>query len=305
MDYYSILYPAVAALDPNEPRTRAAIYNRARKIVADRAADDSASGNAELSRELLSLESAIQRIEKEFLRKESFSNGRLGPSRLDRIRSYLWPQRTAVVNTEPRSGWLWKAAAALSVIFAIALSAALGFSYWMMIKPGLAPSAEEILSPRKSVEAIVEEPNPGADQRPYTLRRQLVYYRTTYPPGALVISKSQKFLYLVRPNVLAMRYSIGIGRKCADSSGLYQVSQKEEFPGWDAPASSGQMDLLTRNANPLGARALHLERDERRIHGISKAIGVGSTLSCFQLINDDIIDLFNRVPVGTRVVATN
>jgi lipoprotein-anchoring transpeptidase ErfK/SrfK len=65
------------------------------------------------------------------------------------------------------------------------------------------------------------------------------------------------------------------------------------------------MDLLTWNANPLGARALYLERDERRVHGISKAIGLGSSLSCFQLINDDIIDLFNRVPVCARVVAAN
>ena len=302
MDYFSVLYPAVAALDPNDPQTRAAIYDRARRIVTDHAAD-SATDNTRLSNELLALENAIQRIEKEFVRKESSGSGRQS-AYLDLIRSYLWPPRTNTIDLRQRSGSIWKMAAAVSVVFAIAISG-IGLSYWMKMKPKPEPYAEKSFSQAKTADANAEEPAAGGDQRPYTLRRQLVYYRTTYPPGALVISKSQKFLYLIRPNVAALRYSIGIGRKCADSAGLYQISDKEEFPGWNDPVQSGQIDLLTRNANPLGARALYLERDERRIHGISRAVGVGSALSCFQLINEDIIDLFDRVPVGTRVVAAN
>lgn len=303
MDYFSVLYPAVAALDPNDPQTRAAIYNRARRIVTDHAAN-SATDNTRLSNELLALENAIQRIEKEFLRRESSGNERRS-AYLDLIRSYLWPPRTDTIDLRPRSGLIWKVAAAVSVVSAIAIGGGIGLSYWMKMKSKPEPYAEKSLSQAKTADAKAEDPAAGGDQRPYTLRRQLVYYRTTYPPGALVISKSQKFLYLVRPNVVALRYSIGIGRKCADSVGLYQISEKEEFPGWNDPQQSGQIDLLTRNANPLGARALYLERDERRIHGISKAVGVGSALSCFQLVNEDIIDLFDRVPVGTRVVAAN
>ncbi len=302
MDYFSVLYPAIAALNPNEPQTRAAIYNRARHIISDRLAD---SDNTRLSKELLSLEDAIQRIESEFLRNDVAKRGRWELPSLDWIRSLFRPARTNTIILRQRSGLLWNTAAVVSIVLAIAISAGIGLSYWMQNKAKPSPYPEDRLSQTKASDTNVEVPSPGADQRPYTLRRQLVYYRTTHPPGALVISKSQKFLYLVRPNVVALRYSIGIGRKCANSVGLYQISEKEEFPGWDDAAPSGQVDLLTRNANPLGARALYLERDERRIHGISKAIGMGSALSCFQLVNDDVIDLFNRVPVGTRVVATN
>jgi lipoprotein-anchoring transpeptidase ErfK/SrfK len=303
MDYFSVLYPAVAALGPNNPQTRAAIYNRARRIVTDRVAD-SAADNTRLSNELLALEKTIQRIEKEFSRKASSKIGGRRSAFVGLMQSLLWPPRTHTPDLGQRSDLIWKSAAALSVILAIAICGGIGLSYWTKIKSKPAPDADDISS-RIKADANVEDPGPGADQRPYTLRRQLVYYRTTFPPGALVISKSQKFLYLIRPNVVALRYSIGISRKCADSTGLYQISDKEEFPGWNDPAPSGQIDLLTRNANPLGARALYFERDERRIHGVSKAVGAGSALSCFQLINEDIIDLFDRVPVGTRVVAAN
>ncbi len=87
------------------------------------------------------------------------------------------------------------------------------------------------------------------------------------------------------------------------------MSEKEEFPGWNDPTPTAQASslspLISRNANPLGARALYLERDDRSIHGISRVVGTGSSLACFQLVNEDVIDLFDRVPVGTRVVAMN
>jgi lipoprotein-anchoring transpeptidase ErfK/SrfK len=192
----------------------------------------------------------------------------------------------------------------VSALIVVVLAGGIGVSYWLDSESRPGRDAVERLPVPKAADPIPDIAA-GSDQRPFTLRRQLVYYRTTHPPGSIIISRSQKFLYLVRPNVVAMRYSIGIGSKCADSAGLYLVSAKEEFPGWDDPVPSGQIDLLTRTANPLGARALYLERDERRIHGISRAIGMGSSLSCFQLVNDDVIDLFERVPIGTRVVATN
>lgn len=289
MDYYSVLHSAIEALDPNEPATRAAIYNRARKIITDKAAD-SHIANTNLSNELMSLEKAIQRIEKEFLKKEA---------------AELEAQERTTRFLRRDSGWPWKTAALASIAVAFVAAAGIGLFYWAQSKPKTVQNIADSGSRARTTEAPLSEPDLGSDSRPYTLRRQLVYYRTTYPPGALVISKSQKFLYLVRPNVTAMRYSIGISRRCADSAGLYQVSDKEEFPGWDGAAPAGQVDLITRNANPLGARALYLERDERRIHGVSKSVAPGSSLACFQLINEDIIDLFDRVAVGTRVVATN
>lgn len=305
MDYFPILHSAVSALNPNEPRTRAAVYNRARQLLADRLTD-AAGGNAALSKELLALENAVQRIEDEFLDRESLDleTPRRSPY-LDRLKSYFSPPREEIVDLDRRPGTIWKIAAAVSAVAIIAIVGGMGLSYWMDAQRKTASATKETLPLTKAAEAPLPDVTPDSDQRPYTLRRQLVYYRTTLPPGAIVISKSQKFLYLVRPNVVAMRYSIGIGSKCADSVGLYQIADKQEFPGWDDPVPSGQIDLLTRNANPLGARALYLERDERRIHGISRAIAMGSALACFQLVNDDVIDLFERVPVGTRVVATN
>ena len=307
MDYYPILRPAVVALNPNDPQTRAVLYNRARKLLADRAAA-STVGNTALSKEFLALENAIQRIEEEFLEQQSPAKKSFASRMLQRF-SRSWPrsepplQQEETVDLRP-SGRGWKIAAAASALGIVVVAGGMGLSYWLNSKSRPARgTVESFPAPRMA------EPLPdlaaGSDQRPYTLRRQLVYYRTTLPAGSIVISKSQKFLYLVRPNVVAMRYSIGIGNRCVDSVGLYLIASKEEFPGWDEPTPSGQSDLLTRTANPLGARALYLERDERRIHGISRAIGMGSSQSCFQLVNDDVIDLFERVPVGTRVVAGN
>jgi len=305
MDYYPILRSAIAALHPNEPRTRAVLYNRARKLLADRATT-STIANAALSKEFLALENAIQRLEEEFLEQESPGMESFG-SRIRQRFSRLWPRferpPQETVDLRP-SGRGWKIAAVASALGVVVLAGGVGMSYWLNSKSRSARGTVENFPAPRIAEPVLDLAA-GSDQRPYTLRRQLVYYRTTYSPGSIVISKSQRFLYLVRPNVVAMRYSIGIGSRCADSVGLYLIAAKEEFPGWDEPAPSGQMDLLTRTANPLGARALYLERDERRIHGISRAIGVGSSQSCFQLINDDVIDLFERVPVGTRVVAGN
>ncbi len=73
-----------------------------------------------------------------------------------------------------------------------------------------------------------ERPTADGDNMPYILRRQLVYYRTTHPPGTVVISKSQNFLYVVRPNSTAMRYTIGMAPDTSEASGLYQVSRKDD-----------------------------------------------------------------------------
>lgn len=290
MEYYAILRPAIAALNSNDPQTRAAVYQRARTIVANRALD-SAVGNAEISGELLALENAIQRIEAEFVREAATPIEEWEPA--------------PSIDLEERSGWIWKATAAVLIFGTVAIAGAIGYSFWTDYKVKPTQQTAEVFIPIKSV-GVTPQDIIDSDQRPFTQRRQLVYYRTNYPPGAVVISKSQRFLYLIRPNLSALRYSIALGRKCIDSVGLFSVSEKQEFPGWNDPASSEPSSpLLAKTANPLGARALYLESDERLIHGISRVLGLGSSLACFQLVNDDVIDLFERVPVGTRVVAAN
>ncbi len=202
IDYFSVLYPAVAALNPNDPQSRASVYKRARTIVANRALN-SAAANAAISKELAFLEDAIQRIESEFSLRDAESVEYLSPP-------------PGSIDLEPRSGWLWKSAAAASVLIAIVVAGYFTLSPFGEKERAPAGQIDRVISPTKAVDVIQAFDTTEGDHRPYTLRRQLVYYRTTYPPGALVISKSQRFLYLVRPNLSALRYSIAVGRKCTE-----------------------------------------------------------------------------------------
>jgi lipoprotein-anchoring transpeptidase ErfK/SrfK len=131
-----------------------------------------------------------------------------------------------------------------------------------------------------------ERPTADGDNMPYILRRQLVYYRTTQPPGTWIISKSQNFLYVVRPNSTAMRYTIGMGPDCSDASGLYQISRKE---------------------GPPEGRLLYLGDSKFRIKQASTPITIGrmSPSPGFQLVADDFTDLYDNGDVGTRVVVAN
>lgn len=147
---------------------------------------------------------------------------------------------------------------------------------------------------------------------PYFLRRQLVYYRTVYSPGMIVIDRSPRHLYLVEPQVRAVRYGIGIGGECAANPGLRRISRIAEWPEWRPSA-----ELLKRKSypkwvaggpgSPLGARAIYFEGDELGIHGTNapKSIGQAVTLGCFRMVNDDITDLAKRIEIGAGVIVMN
>ena len=143
---------------------------------------------------------------------------------------------------------------------------------------------------------------PSGRSRAQALRtsicRQPVYYRTIHPVGTIVVDKSQSFLYVVRPSVSALRYGIGV--ECNTAAGLYQIVRKEEWPGVKAAADD------ERAKNPLGARALYLSK-ETSIHGTNAptTIGRAVSLGCFRLTNDDVIHLYDRTPLETRVVVVN
>jgi lipoprotein-anchoring transpeptidase ErfK/SrfK len=145
---------------------------------------------------------------------------------------------------------------------------------------------------------------------PYLFRRQLVYYRSTYPPGTLIINKSQHTLYEVRPNTVALQYSIGIGSSCENVAGLHKVLKKEMWPPFP-PGSSGSETPQTvsqhRPESKLGARAIYLSDVDYGIHGTTAASNIGkdSSFGCFMLVDDDIADLYERANVDTRVVISN
>jgi lipoprotein-anchoring transpeptidase ErfK/SrfK len=153
-------------------------------------------------------------------------------------------------------------------------------------------------------------PDSSAEQLPAAYRRQLVFYRTTEAPGTIIVHTSERFLYLVQANNRAMRYGIGVGRDGFQWSGLLKVSRKAEWPDWRPPPEMiERQPYLPRfmaggPGNPLGARALYLGETVYRIHGTNQPQTIGQSVSsgCFRLVNPDVIDLFDRVPVGTKVV---
>jgi lipoprotein-anchoring transpeptidase ErfK/SrfK len=154
------------------------------------------------------------------------------------------------------------------------------------------------------------EPDSSAEQLPAAYRRQLVFYRTTEAPGTIIVHTSERFLYLVQGNNRALRYGIGVGRDGFQWSGLLKVSRKAEWPDWRPPPEMiERQPYLPRfmaggPGNPLGARALYLGETVYRIHGTNQPQTIGQSVSsgCFRLVNPDVVDLFDRVPVGTKVV---
>ncbi|KTS28767.1 hypothetical protein NS228_07950 [Methylobacterium indicum] len=140
-------------------------------------------------------------------------------------------------------------------------------------------------------------------------QRQEVAYDGGQRPGTIVIDTPSRFLYLVQPGGRALRYGIGVGRPGFAWSGMKTVSAKREWPDWTPPA-----EMLRRRpdlprhmaggpANPLGARALYLGSSLYRIHGTNEPHTIGQSVSsgCIRMMNEDVMDLYERVPVGARV----
>jgi lipoprotein-anchoring transpeptidase ErfK/SrfK len=141
-------------------------------------------------------------------------------------------------------------------------------------------------------------------------RRQLVFFRTNQKPGTLIVHTSQRFLYLVLGNNRALRYGIGVGREGFQWSGLVKITRKAEWPDWTPPPEMIQRQpylprfMAGGPGNPMGARAMYLGSTVYRIHGTNQPETIGHAISsgCFRLANGDVIDLYSRVPVGSRVV---
>jgi lipoprotein-anchoring transpeptidase ErfK/SrfK len=137
-----------------------------------------------------------------------------------------------------------------------------------------------------------------------------VSFPAHYKIGTILISTSQRRLYLMLGNGQALQYPIGVGRIGFTWSGVTRVSAKREWPSWTPPAEMRRRrpDLPSHMAggieNPLGARALYLGSTLYRIHGSNEPETIGQAVSsgCFRLSNEDVVDLYNRVPVGATVI---
>ncbi|MDO8874763.1 MAG: L,D-transpeptidase [Pseudolabrys sp.] len=148
--------------------------------------------------------------------------------------------------------------------------------------------------------------------------RQLVDYRTSERPGTIVGDTGNRFVYLVQNGGKAMRYGVGVGREGLAFTGTANIAWKQEWPKWTPtpemirrePAKyvqwSGGMEGGANN--PLGARALYLFKNGKdtlfRIHGTNEPETIGQAVSsgCIRMMNQDVIDLYRRVPTGSKVV---
>jgi lipoprotein-anchoring transpeptidase ErfK/SrfK len=153
-------------------------------------------------------------------------------------------------------------------------------------------------------------PNASDEELPLQFRRQIVLYRSTEAPGTIIVHTSERFLYVVQPNGRAIRYGIGVGRDGFQWQGLLHITRKQEWPDWTPPPEMiERQPYLPRfmaggPGNPMGARALYLGTTVYRIHGTNQPKTIGSAVSsgCFRLVNGDVIDLYDRIQVGTKVI---
>jgi lipoprotein-anchoring transpeptidase ErfK/SrfK len=140
--------------------------------------------------------------------------------------------------------------------------------------------------------------------------RTTVPYDGKYKAGTIIVETSERRLYFVLPDGEAMKYGIGVGRDGFRWSGQHKITRKAEWPGWTPPAEMRKRvpDLPAYMPggpdNPLGARALYIGSTLYRLHGTSEPWTIGQAVSsgCIRLTNEDIIDLYDRVKVGSLVV---
>ncbi|HWM45542.1 MAG TPA: L,D-transpeptidase [Xanthobacteraceae bacterium] len=145
---------------------------------------------------------------------------------------------------------------------------------------------------------------------PAQLRRQIVNYPTREPVGTIIVDTPNTYIYYVLGNGRAIRYGVGVGRDGFRWSGVERVSRMAEWPDWVPPPEMiSRQPYLPRfmaggESNPLGARALYLGNTAYRIHGTNAPSTIGRRVSsgCIRMLNEDVIDLYKRVNVGTKVV---
>ncbi|WP_291863160.1 L,D-transpeptidase [Bradyrhizobium sp.] len=183
-------------------------------------------------------------------------------------------------------------------------------------QPGYQPSYEPrraLLPPIGAEQAMRRQEDVGEPARPAfdpKYEKQLVEYHGKEGPGTIIVDTPNKFLFLVQGDGKALRYGIGVGRPGFTWSGVKQISAKKEWPAWTPPPEMlARRPDLPRHMeggpqNPLGARAMYLGSSLYRIHGSNEPWTIGTNVSsgCFRMRNEDVIDLYERVRVGARVI---
>jgi lipoprotein-anchoring transpeptidase ErfK/SrfK len=183
-----------------------------------------------------------------------------------------------------------------------------------MYQPQPAYGSQRALLPPMDPQQSMREQDETVDpaQRPFDPKyeKQVVEYHGKESPGTIVIDTPNKFLFLVQGDGKALRYGIGVGRPGFTWSGVKTISAKKEWPAWTPPPQMlARRPDLPRHMeggpqNPLGARAMYLGSSLYRIHGSNEPWTIGTNVSsgCIRMRNEDVIDLYGRVGVGSKVV---
>jgi lipoprotein-anchoring transpeptidase ErfK/SrfK len=175
---------------------------------------------------------------------------------------------------------------------------------------------EQMFNPPPGMQLTTERPRNGLQLRTGKVKlhprfmRQVVAFHSDQPAGTIIVNTGEKHLYLVLGKGKALRYGIGTARDGFEWSGTHRVTNKREWPGWTPPAEMkkrqpGLPDYMPGGVNnPLGARALYIGSTLYRIHGTNEPWTIGTNVSsgCIRMVNEDVIDLYERVKIGAKVI---
>jgi lipoprotein-anchoring transpeptidase ErfK/SrfK len=144
--------------------------------------------------------------------------------------------------------------------------------------------------------------------------KEVVDFSTAVVPGSIIIRTAERKLYYILPSGRAIQYGIGVGREGFTWSGTDKITRKAQWPDWRPPKEMIEREEERGNYipahvvggpdNPLGARALYIGSTMYRIHGTNQpwSIGLAVSSGCIRLLNEEVIDLYNRVDIGAKVV---
>ena len=147
-----------------------------------------------------------------------------------------------------------------------------------------------------------------------SLRSRTISFQSLLPEGSILVKTGRRKLYYILPNGQAIEYNVGVGREGFTWSGSNSVSRKAEWPDWRPPqemirreAEKGHLlpEMMPGGpSNPLGARAIYIGDTEFRIHGTTQPWSIGQAVSsgCIRMMNEEVMDLYDRVEVGAQVV---
>jgi lipoprotein-anchoring transpeptidase ErfK/SrfK len=197
----------------------------------------------------------------------------------------------------------------------LTLAATFVLSTWSMQAPealAAAGAANHFFDPG-SKSWVEFGPSIGGSSRLNPVPREIVPYGGPHRANTIIIDTSERRLYLVQDDGTAIRYGVGVGREGFQWAGVNRISRKAEWPGWTPPPAMRKRQphlpayMEGGPSNPLGARAMYIGSTLYRIHGSNEPWTIGQAVSsgCIRMANEDVIDLYERVKVGTKVVVQN